>query len=540
MDTPRVTAAQRIRECVLPVLCTALLVILFYATPFWDGHLGSGDWGVHFHYYDWIRTSLTEYKTLPLYMADAAHSTNFVANAQSPLFGPMIPLLAFVPTDAYLKLLILVYLVVGAISFFALLKDLKVSREIAVISSVLFAFNGYFTSHIAIGHHWALGSLLLPTLLLFIRRAIQSTPHSLWIASLVNAISLFEGQHHPFIWNNIFIFLHVGMLAWESKSTRPFRTWLCFIGLSVGLGAIKILPMISEFGSYAPQERIPGIPPVALLWSLVWPGQSPSTEIPSVAFTYGAGWWEYCFYLGIPGILLVAMGFANVRARMWAWLLPALFFLMIGLDLSHNKIVPDPWSLLKDLPVLNSQRCPSRFIITAITGFLVPVSIGLQKIWLRVSDQRPQFAKVVFVIVVTVLLLDLGMAARPWHKLLDSPSPPHNDHSFGGIAQSGGALKLLDFSPNRLTYQSNSQAPFRAVLLIQEPKRRDEWSAIGADQGTHDGLIYVDVPAGVRRLDLVYRPGLFMVGVLVSIFTSCSLLIYTILGRARHWAAKRP
>src|SRR5262245_26218201 len=83
-------------------LRTGLLVAgvaLVAAMLFWwplvaGGALSGRDWSSHhYHYFDWVRSSLARYGTLPLYMPDAVMTQNFLANAESPLLSPFDPLL---------------------------------------------------------------------------------------------------------------------------------------------------------------------------------------------------------------------------------------------------------------------------------------------------------------------------------------------------------------------------------------------------------------------------------------------------------------
>jgi hypothetical protein len=153
------------RELALGFGLGVLLAALFYSTLLFGGSLHGYDWGSHhWNYFDWVRISLTEYRTLPLFMNDAWVTKNFLANAESPSLGPLVPLLFFLPTGAYIKLLLVVFSAAGFAGMFFLLRDLGVRREIAGLAAVVFAFNGFFVAHLSVGHAWAMGGQLLPGL----------------------------------------------------------------------------------------------------------------------------------------------------------------------------------------------------------------------------------------------------------------------------------------------------------------------------------------------------------------------------------------
>jgi hypothetical protein len=154
------------RVAALVVGLAIVAAALFYSTLLFDGSLHGYDWeSHHYHYFDWVRISLTQFHTLPLFMNNAWITKNFLANAESPSLGPLIPLLLVLPTDIYLKLLVVAFTAAGLTGMFLLLRDLRVGREVAGLAAIVFAFNGFFVSHIAVGHHWAMGAQLLPGLL---------------------------------------------------------------------------------------------------------------------------------------------------------------------------------------------------------------------------------------------------------------------------------------------------------------------------------------------------------------------------------------
>jgi ABC-type antimicrobial peptide transport system permease subunit len=72
-----------------------------------------------------VRIAFVEHGTLPLYMADAWVTPNFLANAESPSLAPFAWLLAVLPTDAYLKGLIVVHTAVGLLGGLWLARNLN-------------------------------------------------------------------------------------------------------------------------------------------------------------------------------------------------------------------------------------------------------------------------------------------------------------------------------------------------------------------------------------------------------------------------------
>ena len=258
--------ARRVAGVFAAALAAALL---FWAMLLFGGPLHGHDWSSHhYHYFDWVRIALSEHGTLPLYMADAWVTPNFLANAEAPTFGPLAWLLWLLPTGAYVKLLIVVFTAAGLAGTYLLLRDLEVSPALAVLAAAVFACNGFFTSHLGVGHHWAMGAYLLPALLWLYRRAALGSDGALLAAALLNALTILGGQHQPFIWQNLWLSGFAVLWALRVRAGFPLSRWALVLLATAGLGAVKLLPLWAEFAGYAPTARIQGLPAAALLSAL--------------------------------------------------------------------------------------------------------------------------------------------------------------------------------------------------------------------------------------------------------------------------------
>ena len=508
-------ALRRTRACaprhLVVVFAAVAAVVVFYAPFLFVGGLSRLDWRMTWHYYDWIRICLTRYHTLPLYIDDAYYSRNFLANPQSPLLGPLVWLLAILPTDAYIKLLVVMYCTAGLLGMYGLLRDLDVDPAVAAVIAVIFAFNGFFVSHVSVGHHMILGSYLLPGLLIFYRRAALGRPRYLLLAGAVNACSILEGQNHPFVWNNAFLALYAIAWAIEARRLFPLKTWVLFVALSAGLGAVKLLPMSAEFASYAAEIQLPAFPPWGLLWSLVVPGQDPLT-VGNKAF----GRWEYDFYVGSMALLLLLVGAATGarRAWTWTWIAAAALFLVMSIDFDPRTPAAEPWSIIKDLPVWKSQRCPARFFIVALTAALVVAGVGLQSLWERARARwRRPLLRVAAGIAIVAIYADLFLAAVPWERDAGgAPLPAHN-YISAVLTVSQGTFRLKDFSPNRVVYE------------VDTPGGRIDQLLRFRDAHWHPVSDEANLAAGKQEIVVAYSPPFFRLGLLISGVTVIAALV---------------
>ncbi|MGE4605603.1 MAG: hypothetical protein AAEJ52_02555, partial [Myxococcota bacterium] len=373
---PPAPPARWVAACVLGSIIAS---IGFYWILLFDGSLHGYDWGSHhFNYFDWVRVSLRDYGTLPLFMNDAWITKNFLANAEGPSFSPLIWLLLWMPTDLYLKLLIVLFTAAGIVGMLALLRDVGVELLVAVPAAMMFAFGGFFVSHLSIGHPWAMGGLVLPGLLCLYRRAALGSSRALWMAAALNASTILGGQHQPFIWQNILISLFALSWAIEVRSGFPLSRWGLFVLASVGLAAVKLLPMLAEFADYDTTMRMRGIPVAALIPTLLAPAQHPDFITTGVEFDHGSGWWEYAFYTGPFAVSFILIGVLAAR-RSWGLLLIGCFFLLLSVELPRSLHAFGLWQWLEGLPVWRTQRGPSRFLFLTLFCFLTVAAIGVQR-----------------------------------------------------------------------------------------------------------------------------------------------------------------
>jgi hypothetical protein len=449
---------------------------LVAAAAFWwplllGGALHGHDWSSHhYHYFDWVRVSLGEHATLPLYMADAWVTPNFLGNAEAPTLGPLAWLLIVLPTDAYLKLLIVAFCAAGLAGCWWLLRDLGASPPVAALLAVVFSWSGFFASHVAVGHHWALGGWLLPLLLALFRRAALGSDAALAGACLVNAATLLGGQHQPFVWQNLLLSGFAALWALRVRSAFPLARWALVLAGTAGVAAVKLLPLWLEFADYAPQARTPGFPAAALLASFARGGQGPDLTHPGVRYEHGAGWWEYAFYVGPLALAALALGAAAAR-RVWPLGVVGLFFLALSLE----PLGLWPW--LQDLPVWRSQRSPSRFVFPALFAAAVIAAPGLERLLCDARRRWGRGAALFAWVLVALVAADLWLESRTWQRAATGPAIATRDHRPRPLVVEapGARAELVEFAPNRLRYRVDASRPTRVVLPLRFGKRGCEW-----------------------------------------------------------------
>ena len=558
-------AGPRARWIGLGFLALALAG-MFQAGLLFGGPLHHFDWLVHWHYYDWIRQGLQEHGTLPRFMVDAWHTTNFVANAQSPVLGPLVWLLAFLPTGVYVKLLIWLYTAIGALGGYALARDLGARPAVAACAAVLFTCSGFFAAHVAVGHHWSLGAYWLPLLLLCVRRGAAGSRGAWLGAAAIQAVTLLEGQHHPFLWQNGLLLGWAGLEWLRTRDPAALRAWAGSLLVGMALAGVRVVPLLLEFAGYAPDDRIGGLPPGALGFALASRSQGPGTAGLGVVFAHGSGWWEYTFYLGIAGLTFVAVGLAGALRSQASLLGVGLVAGLLCLDTTGLGF--DLWEGLRELPVASSQRCPARLLVlfqfTAIFAaaagwerWLAAAAAGWERWlaggaagwerWLAGGAARRWGGRgvdVVFGLLAALLAADLVSAARPWQAAAIGPAQTARPHRMDDpvLAPEGsGTVTALERSPNRLRFRVESDRAAFLVFPLRWPSERDAWLAEPfPTAATPTQLLAVRVPAGVNEVDLRYRtPGL-RAGMALSVIAALGVVGATLLRSRRPWGPEPP
>ena len=499
---PAAVTARSLLALFAACLATAAL---FWSPLLLGGGLEGHDWSTHhFHYFDWTRQAFNVYGAFPLFMADAWVTPNFLANAEAPGLGPLAWLLFFMPTDAYLKLLIVATSAFALAGGWLLARDQGAAPPVAALVAGTYTFGGFFVSHLMIGHHWAMGAWLLPAIVLLARRAVIGSDAALFAAAALNAFTILGGQHQPFIWQNLL--LGVLALLWtvRARAAYPLLRLTALVALSAALGAVKLLPLWLEFGDYAPAARIQGLPITALFGSLLARGQSADRIDPSIIYEFGSGWWEYAFYLGPVALLCMFAGLAVAR-RAWPLVVLGVLLLLLAIE-------PGPWSLIEDLPVLRSQRCPARFLVLALFALLFAAASGLERLRRIGAASWPRGVAALAWILALMAVGDLWVESRPWQlaamgqgveSRMHRPAPETLRSAAGAVA------RLADFAPNRLVYAIEAPAPGRIVLPLRYGSGADEWRVEGAQIEAANEWLALRVPAGEGQAVLRYRsPGL--------------------------------
>jgi hypothetical protein len=335
------------------------------------------DWPKEYKYYSVLRESLRT-RTLPYHVSDGerSHYTNrFLALPETNL-SPQILLLPFMDNGRFIVWNVCILYSLGFVGCLLLRRRYQLSLLPFALLFLLFNFNGYITSHLAVGHSMWAGYFLLPFYYLFLLRWVDepSSPRPALLLALTLFALLLQGSFHIFFWCCLFLGLFV-------LFNRRYRLQgVLIVAAAALLGMSRILPAAVAFWGDRGHQFLTGYPTLAdLLHAFVSLRQNGDQSIGSVYCRLP--WHEFDLYLSVPGFaLLVILGVwvrlrrdpavSGVRFAEFDYPLLALAVLSFG----------DVYGLFASLPIplVNGERVSSRFLIIVVGLLMLFAAVRLR------------------------------------------------------------------------------------------------------------------------------------------------------------------
>jgi len=315
--------------------------------------------------YDAEWSQALRHATLPWTTASPIHDTvMFLGNPEVPL-DPFILLTAWCPPAAVDLLRLLAWYTAGFLGTVALGRDLRLSRGALAAVLLLVNLNGFITAHLAVGHLVWLGYFLLPWFVRDVLRWRDTGPRAgapARMALILSAMAL-AGSFELCLWCAFFLAL--------IAIARP--GWLAGLGrlgvLVAALCAVRILPGLTAFPRLS-QDFVGGFPN----WRHLAAGLAVirTFRYPTIDATgHHFGWHEYDFYIGVPGLALLAAGLLLARARK----LHALRFRALDVPVAALALfsLDGLYRFPAMLPGLGVERVSTRLLILPLV-FLIPLA----------------------------------------------------------------------------------------------------------------------------------------------------------------------
>ena len=469
------------------------------------------------------------------------------------IFGPIIGLHLEIP----------LHVAVGWAGGYVLARVLRLGTFGAVTCATIFPASSWFYLHAAAGHHIFFTSTYWPWVLAFTLIAIERR-RVFWatLPALVIVLIFFEGAPYQVS----YMILILGAVLVPSAVIRrdpwPLIILVANLGFTYGLAAIKIFPASALLG----QHLRPGYTPEHVVVSDVL--QALFDRYQDINHRGIADWafFEGGAYLSPLFVLLVVAG-AIWRAReTWPWILAALIFLSLAMGIFAPWA---PFALLRHLPIYSSERVAIRMLVPFILCSGVIAAYGV--------DYFAQRSLLTIALVGTLLLLGtIDSFMMGPHNLAyittygETPIEPSKDfrqfrnpidteftqrtlrfnqanigmlycYEFAEIPTNAigynqpdylgeqhlmapGDLKLLDWRPNTLTFEVNTEVP-NTILVNQNI---DEGWRLVRGKGelmSYDGLLAIALPAGHQEIKVRNIGDGVIDGIVLTIATTVLALL---------------
>jgi len=158
----------------LYIFIASLIYLIWYLS----GNVGILDWAKEISYFEYFKTSFNDYNSLPYFWWNILDevawrppipgTSALVANPETALFSPFMPLLYFFEPQTFMKLYIIIQFIIGVVGLFLLKNKLRWNNSQFRIFTILFLFSPIIMQHIAVAYFTWYNFYLFPWLVLFI------------------------------------------------------------------------------------------------------------------------------------------------------------------------------------------------------------------------------------------------------------------------------------------------------------------------------------------------------------------------------------
>lgn len=330
------------------------------------------DWLEESTYVNTLRSSL-ESLIIPWMWSEASPQGiyAFMANPQVPL-TPDFLLLPWISTTLYFILHVLLFYSLGLFGTLLLAKKLCFNFAALIFFWLLFNFNGYVTSHLAVGHLPWTGYFLLPLFFYFlsdIEKVKNNTLTPQISIGLILGVLFINGSFHLAIWCCMFMLISCLL----RKELIAGVALSIIIGGVIGLG--KLLPGLLYLS--VKHHFVSGYPSISMLLDAFTVLQSQDFRVTGSMGVLG--WHECSVYIGFVAFFIF-VGLSIFSLMKPHKLYPQHFIIASAtmFILSMGNV----YSFIADsgLPLASAERVSSRFIVMPFILFLILASSSLSEI----------------------------------------------------------------------------------------------------------------------------------------------------------------
>ncbi len=304
--------------------------------------------------------------------AESQTLSRFLAIPET-IMSPQALLLPVLENGDFIVLHFLVLYTVGFVGCLWCRRRFQLSLVPYTVLFLVFTFNGYITSHLGAGHIMCGGYFLLPFfggIVLDWMENKRAVDPGMKLA-LVYFGMLLQGSLHVVVWCWIFVAL---IVAWNPTA---WRAGLLSMVLGVLLAGFRLAPAAVAYWNFPGLPFAGGYPTLETLLEALLVIRDPTYLPPGHIF-----WWEYDLYVGLLGLALLAYFGVYLRFVRTPEVIPYRYpsldvplIVMVFLSLGHIY-----YPVLRlPLPLVNSERVTSRFIVVPFVMLLLLAAVRMQQ-----------------------------------------------------------------------------------------------------------------------------------------------------------------
>lgn len=563
------------------------IIAFVYALPvFYEiNNWGVQDWDQHFFYHAVPRTTILQYHQIPLWNPYYCSGTVLLANPQSRFLSPTFVLILLFGVVKGIKIEICLYLVIGMLGVYYLLRYYKLDKSSAIVSAFVFMLNSSYTLNLTAGMTWFLSVAYLPWIFVFYLKAFSNLKYAL-ISSIFVALMYFGGGVYPLAITALFliIFSVLSVCFKKYKIIKTCKVLSIIMICTLCLGAVKFFPSIEFIRQYPRKvEDYSGYSLNSLQYSLFNSDQKLRTmnKLPGEekgfvnGFSYAMD--ENGVYIGIIPFILFLIGLGvYFRSKMPLFLC---FFIFLWISFG-NRISPSLWELIHKLPVYNFMRVAQRFRIVFIFCLTIFAGFGFQKVKDIVSKitRNKKLIRVFAGVSAIVILGDLIIVSFPIWKDAFTITPiktiksdkfyqvsklplygafssmypaflcnlgtinayetanvprnalPIESKKYKGevyLKNTKGEVYFKTWSPNKITISVDAED--KGYVVVNQNYYPGGWKVKGNKNQkveSVDGLLSVRVGPDENEVELYYFPISFVIGLIVTLITLLVNIIF--------------
>jgi hypothetical protein len=327
----------------------------------------SADWYKEFGFYSVIHNAFSE-GVVPYHIDHIIHGTNRFLALPEIVLSPQILTLKY--SDS-LGLFVLIHLLVlfsvGFAGCLAIHRHFALSSFSFVLLTGLFSFNGYITSHFAVGHTMWGGYFFLPWFFLVLISITEGHRNALRQSlrmSIVLFLILLQGSLHVFVGCLVYLILF-GLF-----NRRQIKIVASAMIGSLILSSYRIIPAALSLKEHELfyQSGYPTLRDVFDGFTVI---KQPSIEMIG-GLTGQLYWWELDYFIGLGAFLFVVyfgilkpLSIHDLGLKFTSFSWPNFLIAVFAVSHFFSPIANLP------IPFASVERVPSRFLIFALVPLVV-------------------------------------------------------------------------------------------------------------------------------------------------------------------------